>query len=99
MKINNLLLNCVIFLFLFSFSNNFSVKSTSQKTKPDSKSNEPFFQGYFYLQILYPGLDALENIKFYSTKSELKYFTLKNNQLYYSDSLEDVSKIRGIYSS
>lgn len=95
MKIHNFLSNCVILLILFSFSNNLSDQSNSPKSK-GTESNKPFFQGYFYLQTLYPGLDAIQNINLSSTKSKLKYFTLNNNLLYYSDSLEDASKIRGI---
>jgi hypothetical protein len=99
MKINNFLSNSVIFLILFSFSNNLSVKSTSSNANDLTKANKPFFQGFFYLQTLYPGLDAIENIKLSSSKSVLKYFTLNNTLLYYSNSLTDASNVRGIYSS
>jgi len=85
-----------IFLFLFSSYHSLSNKNNSNKKEQNVTKSKPFFQGYFFLQTFYPGLDALQNIKYSSTKPRLKYFTLMNNLLYYSESINDPSKIIGI---
>ena len=65
------------------------------KKPSNKKSYKPYFEGYFYLQRLYPGIAALDNLKFSSTKSKLRYFTLNEKFIYFSKNSKDKMKIKG----
>jgi hypothetical protein len=67
----------------------------SKKTAPNKKGAKPYFEGYFYLQRLYPGISSLDNLKFSASKAKLKYFTLNEKFLYFSKSIKDKTKIEG----
>ncbi len=84
-----LLIECLLICFCsLSKPNKSSVKKKTQPLKP-------IFQGYFYLQRLYPGVIPIDNLKYSSYKSKLKYIVLNEKFLYYTKSSDDTTKIQG----
>ena len=76
----------IIFLIYCSCSNNFS--NTKAKVNV-------LFKGYFFIQRLFPGTDPIGNIKYSSSSFKLKYFSLNDKLLYYSNSSEKSREIVG----
>lgn len=83
----------IFFIVIYIISVNCNAKS--DKKKASKKTYKPYFEGYFFLQRLYPGIAALDNLKYSSTKSKLRYFTLNEKFIYFSKSSKDKLKIKG----
>ena len=91
MKQNYLL--AIFFILIYTFS--VSCNTTAVKTSATKKTYKPYYEGYFYLQRLYPGIAALDNLKFSSERSKLRYFTLNEKFIYFSKNSRDKLKIKG----
>ena len=81
---------CIIIYIISVNSITNSEKKVSKKIK-----YKPYYEGYFFLQRLYPGVVALDNLKFSSSKSKLRYFTLNEKFIYFSKNSKDKLKIKG----
>ena len=78
---------CIIIYIISVNSITNSEKKVSKKIK-----YKPYYEGYFFLQRLYPGVVALDNLKFSSSKSKLRYFTLNEKFIYFSKNSKDKLK-------
>jgi hypothetical protein len=59
------------------------------------KPSKVTFSGYFYLKQLYSGPDPLASFQNSKTRMSLKFFTLNNKLLYYSNSDQEKNKVEG----
>ena len=82
-------------IFLIVIYVNSVISLDKIKKKIDTIPAKALFEGYFYLQRLYPGVSSTDNLKFSSNTPKLKYFTLNEKFLYFSKSAEDKTKIQG----
>jgi len=85
-----LLFECLLICFC-SVSN---IKNKSSQNK-EAQPPKPIFEAYFFLQRLYPGVVALDNIKYSSYKSKLKYIILNEKFLYFTNGSKDHTEIQG----
>ena len=74
----------------------FLIFSFSISVKDEEIEGKIMYQGYFYLQKLYPGVDPVENLGYSSNFPVLKYISLNEKFLYYTNSIEESRQIEGI---
>ncbi len=85
----------VLLLIIIFFSSYTEIQSaTLNKSKKKVKKGKVFFQGYFFIQELFPGTDALANLLYSSSTPKLKYFSLNSKLLFYSNSKKKSRQIQ-----
>ena len=61
----------------------------------DMENNDKPFRGYFYIQRFYPGNDMIDSIKESEFHTELRFFEVNKDVIFFAKTLARINDIEG----
>jgi hypothetical protein len=90
MKSHKALSIFIILVIIYSFL------CSHSKYRLKAKNDKPL-RGYYYIQRFYPGNDAIDSIKESEFHTQLMFFEVNKNVIYFAKSLQKIKDIEGLF--